>query len=45
VEALKQDDVAKEELANGDRMFQDGQHAAAVEFYNKAERADPKGER
>jgi len=42
---LQQDDVAKEEIANGDRMFADGQHAAAVKFYDRAEKADPKGER
>jgi stress-induced-phosphoprotein 1 len=43
--ALQLDDEAKEELANGDRMFADGQHAAAIKFYDKAERADPRGER
>ena len=42
---LAQDDVAKEECANGDRMFQDGQYEAAVGFYDKAEAADPQGER
>lgn len=45
IKALQLDDEAKEELANGDRMFADGQHAAAIKFYDKAERADPRGER
>lgn len=36
-------DRAKEDVANGDRMFQDGQYASAVKFYDKAEQADPEG--
>lgn len=37
----KQLGACKEETANGDRMFADGQFASAVAFYDKAVEADP----